>query len=194
MTQPAPRPGLEAVTLRRARADDAQAYADMMNDPQVFPGTLQLPYTDASFWRERLLASAAGGSAQAEINLVAETRGQLIAGAGLHPVGTALRRRHAMMLGITVTAGWQGRGVGGLLMSALCEHADRWLGVLRIELTVFADNAAAIALYKKHGFVQEGLFRAHALRAGAYVDTLAMARLHPNPPGWGTAEDLHHRG
>ena len=67
-------------------------------------------------------------------------------------------------------------------MQALCDYADRWMGVLRIELTVYVDNAAAIALYRKFGFETEGRHRGYALRDGRYVDALAMARLHPNPP------------
>jgi putative acetyltransferase len=113
---------------------------------------------------------------------VAEAEGALVGNAGLNPVGPALRRRHAMHLGITVAKGWQGRGVGTQLMAALLDAADRWLGCLRIELTVFTDNEAAIALYRKFGFEIEGTHRAYALRDGRYVDVLAMARLHPSPP------------
>ena len=76
----------------------------------------------------------------------------------------------------------QGQGVGAALMQALCDYADRWAQVLRIELTVFADNAGAIALYRKFGFEVEGTHRGYALRDGVYVDALAMARLHPKPP------------
>jgi putative acetyltransferase len=32
-------------------------------------------------------------------------------------------------------------------------------------------------LYRKFGFVEEGLLHAYAYRDGAYVDALAMARL-----------------
>ena len=60
--------------------------------------------------------------------------------------------------------------------------ADRWAQVLRMELQVYADNARAIALYESLGFVREGLHRGYALRDGAYVDSLSMARMHPNPP------------
>ena len=49
-------------------------------------------------------------------------------------------------------------------------------------LTVYTDNARAIALYEKAGFAHEGTHRAYALRAGRFVDAHAMARLHPNPP------------
>ena len=41
----------------------------------------------------------------------------------------------------------------------------------------YADNARAIALYESFGFEREGLYRAYAWRNGAYVDSLAMARL-----------------
>lgn len=172
---------LDGVTLRRGRPDDAEDFAAMMNDPLVYPGVMQLPYTDPAFWRERL-AGNVGGPGQAELQLVAVHDGRVIGGAGLHVAAPHVRRRHVMHLGMTVAGPWQGRGVGGLLLAALCEHADRWLGVLRLELTVYADNLHAIALYRKHGFEIEGTHRAYVLRDGRYVDAHAMARLHPCPP------------
>jgi len=56
--------------------------------------------------------------------------------------------------------------------------------VLRLELTVYADNARAIALYESLGFRHEGRHVGYALRDGHYVDALSMARLHPDPPRW----------
>ena len=67
------------------------------------------------------------------------------------------------------------------LFESLCDLADRWLGVLRVELTVYADNHRAQSLYRRFGFVEEGRHRAFALRDGEYVDALAMARLNPQP-------------
>ena len=67
-------------------------------------------------------------------------------------------------------------------MDAITRQADDWLGVLRIELTVFADNTRAIRLYERFGFEHEGRLRGYALRDGRYVDALTMARLHPRPP------------
>ena len=68
-------------------------------------------------------------------------------------------------------------------MAALCDYADNWMAVLRMELTVFVDNSAAIALYRQFGFVIEGTMKGYALRDGRYIDVHAMARLHPQPPG-----------
>ncbi len=60
---------------------------------------------------------------------------------------------------------FQNRGVGSALMAAMIELADNWLGLRRIELEVYADNAAAIHLYEKFGFVIEGRTSARARRA-----------------------------
>lgn len=173
------------VTARRAVLADAAAMARTMGDPLVLPQLLQVPYTSEEVWRARLTETLAPG--KPDLLLVAELPGvggvpEVVGNAGLHPVGPALRRRHVMSLGIAVGSAGQGRGVGTALMQALCDWADDWGQVLRLELTVFADNTRAIALYRRFGFEQEGLHRGYALRDGEYVDTLSMARLHPSPP------------
>ena len=71
------------------------------------------------------------------------------------------------------------RSVGHALMRALLAHADDWAGLLRIELTVYVDNARAIALYERHGFEREGLLKGYGLRQGRYVDCVSMARWRP---------------
>jgi L-phenylalanine/L-methionine N-acetyltransferase len=165
--------------VRRARPEDADAFAELMNDPAVYPGVLQLPHTDAAFWRERL--KEPGGPTVVDLHLVAVAEGKVIGSAGLH-ANAAVRRRHVMSLGMAVAGPWQGRGAGTALLSALCHQADNWLGILRIELTVYTDNTPAIALYRKLGFVKEGTHRGFAFRNGLYEDAHVMARLHPRPP------------
>lgn len=168
-------------TVRRSRPDDAAAFARMMSDEAVYAGVLQLPYPSAEVWRTRLAENDVPG--KTDVSLVVEANGEVIGSAGLFTYGP-VRRRHAMGLGIHVAAAWQGRGAGSVLMAALLDMADRWLGLLRVELTVYADNLPAQALYRKFGFEPEGRLRAYALRDGRYVDALAMARMHPDPPRW----------
>ncbi len=72
---------------------------------------------------------------------------------------------------------WQGKGVGTALMEAALDLADNWLNLTRIELRVYVDNAAAIALYEKFGFEVEGTHRRLAFRDGEYVDSYSMARV-----------------
>jgi putative acetyltransferase len=168
------------ITIRRASVSDAAAFARIMGDPGVVPGTMQLPYTNEAVWAARLAEHDVPG--KPDLMLVAELNGRVVGNAGLHPAGTAARRRHAAYFGIAVAPGSQRQGVGAALMAALCEHADRWLGLLRLELTVYTDNATAVRLYQRHGFVIEGTLRAYALRDGQYADVYTMARLHPKPP------------
>ncbi len=169
-----------SISIRRACVQDAAAYARIMGDPGVYPGLMQMPYTNEDVWRVRLTESCAPG--KADLLLVAEMDGTVVGSAGLHPVSQNVRRRHAMMLGISVLPDAQGRGVGSALMAALCDYADNWAGVVRLELGVYTDNARAIGLYKKFGFEIEGTWRGYAMRNGQYADTYSMARFHPAPP------------
>jgi putative acetyltransferase len=65
-------------------------------------------------------------------------------------------------------------------MVALMDLADNWYGLRRLELTVYADNPAAVHLYQKFGFTIEGTAHQYALRNGELVDALYMARLRPS--------------
>jgi putative acetyltransferase len=170
----------EGLRLRRATTADAEAFARMMADDAVYPGLMQLPFPSAELWATRLADNNTPARAE-HLHLVAERDGELVGSAGLHPM-PQLRRRHAALLGISVARQAQRQGVGMALMQALCRYADDWGQILRIELTVFADNAPAIALYRRHGFEPEGTLRGYALRQGVYEDVLSMARWHPRPP------------
>ena len=163
------------LTIRRAVPDDAAAYALILGDDSVFPGTLQLPYPTEPLWKERLSAKANEG----DIHLVAESDNEIVAHAMLFGV-PQMRRRHACVLGISVIGHAQGKGVGSALMKALIDYADNWTTFLRIELTVFADNTHAITLYKKFGFEQEGVLRNYSLRNGRFDDVITMARFNKN--------------
>jgi putative acetyltransferase len=62
-------------------------------------------------------------------------------------------------------------------MEAALDLADNWLNLTRVELTVYTDNAAGIALYEKFGFEIEGTHRRYAFRNGEYADAYSMARV-----------------
>ena len=171
-----------SLILRRVKPADAAAIAEQFSDPEVFGGTLQLPFASEEIWAQRIAGHAPPTPGSNELVLAAVLDDKPVGMAGLHPVGPSVRRRHAMGLGVTVAKASQGRGVGQALLAALLDYADNWAQVLRVELTVFSDNERAIRLYERHGFEHEGRHKAYALRHGVYVDALAMARLHPRQP------------
>jgi ribosomal protein S18 acetylase RimI-like enzyme len=65
---------------------------------------------------------------------------------------------HRALLGIGILAPYRGRGLGRALM----EEAIRWARtqpLAWIDLATFADNSAALALYRKLGFIETGRVR-----------------------------------
>ncbi len=63
-----------------------------------------------------------------------------------------------------------GKGYGGEALRLLLDYAFGELNLHRVQLTVFAYNERAIALYEKLGFVREGVYREFLLRDGVRYD------------------------
>ena len=162
------------IVVRRAEPGDAEAIHATFLGPRAIAGTLQLPYPSVEAWRKRITEFAPD-----DYLLVALIAGEVVGNAGLH-ASKSPRRRHVGSIGMAVRDDCQRRGVGMALMHSVIELADRWLNYRRLELTVYADNVAALQLYRKFGFVIEGTSRAYAFRDGHYVDAYMMARLHPD--------------
>lgn len=160
----------EGLVIRARRVADCEQLAAMTQQPRFLRNTLRVPFQSVEETR-RWIENARPG----DTGIVAEVGDRVIGSADLHRF--AGRRAHVASLGIGVHDDWQGRGIGSAMLGALVRAADDWLGVHRIELTVFSDNAPAIALYRKFGFTEEGLHRAYAFREGIYADCLAMARV-----------------
>ena len=73
-----------------------------------------------------------------------------------------------------IVPAYRGRGLGLRLLNATLEAAFS-AGFIRVELNVHTDNARAIALYDKVGFVREGTQREAVFVDGEYRETIAMA-------------------
>ena len=160
----------EGLVIRASRVEDADAMTELANLPGFRAGTLRLPYSRVEQTRGWL-----EGQDVSTINLMAVLDGKIVGNAGLSR--HAGRRNHAGNIGIGVHDDFVGRGIGRALMNELIEVADNWLNLRRLELNVYTDNAVAIRLYQSLGFEAEGVFVAYAFRDGAYVDSMAMARV-----------------
>lgn len=179
MSQPPSQAPPASLILRATRPQDAEAIVVMQSLPGFRAGTLQLPFPSPEAVRARI--ERRGPEAT---GLVATVDGTIIGAAGLERFQG--RRGHAGSIGVGVHDAWTGRGVGTALLGAVVDLAERWLGLRRLELTVFADNAPALALYARFGFAVEGRMRAYALRDGVFADVVAMARLGgPELPPYG---------
>ena len=80
---------------------------------------------------------------------------------------------HCGRLGMGVHPDYRGQGIGERLLAA-CIAKARAKGITRIELETRIDNARAIRLYEKLGFVHEAC-KKNAMRFdGAYYDAFQM--------------------
>lgn len=117
-------------------------------DEAAFAGLLALP------GRIALVASGASGPA------------------GFLLLGQAADEAEIITLAVLPTA--RRRGIGRALVSAAAAHAAA-AGATRLFLEVADDNAPALALYARAGFVPVGRRRGYYARAGGAVDARVLA-------------------
>lgn len=84
--------------------------------------------------------------------------------------------KHSAYLVMGVLSAYAGQGLGSELLAQVIDWA-RVSGIHRLELTVVTENIAAIGLYKKFGFVEEGIKKDSLLVNGRYYDEFYMARI-----------------
>ena len=157
--------------VRHAEPDDYEAIHRIYLGPRAVAGTLQLPLQAIENVRRRFSESPEG-----LYHLVACVEGEVVGHLGLETTPRP-RRRHVGEIGMAVRDDLHGQGIGTALMRAALDLADNWLALTRVELTVYTDNEAGIALYEKFEFEVEGTHRRYAFRGGEYVDAYSMARV-----------------
>ena len=90
-----------------------------------------------------------------EIEIVAVIDGRIAGTAGIDAVGNKYKTKHRAEFGIGIAKEFWGLGIGRALTEACIECAKE-AGYTQLELDVVSDNASAISLYKKIGFVEYG--------------------------------------
>jgi len=85
--------------------------------------------------------------------------------------------KHTCEIGMSVLAAYRNKGIGRRLI----QHLLNWANIKHIsnvELNVFSNNLAAIALYASLGFVEDGRRKnAVRLQDGTFCDLIHMTRL-----------------
>ena len=157
--------------IRHAEPSDLAAIRALYAEPSSYADTLQTPFTSELYWAKKLSFDDPN-----TVVLIALNSKRLLGQLTLE-MNTRARRRHVATLGMGVSEVARGQGIGSALMRAALDVCDRWWNIQRVEIEVFTRNQAAIALYKKFGFVVEGTARMYAFRDGRYEDAHLMARI-----------------
>jgi L-phenylalanine/L-methionine N-acetyltransferase len=161
------------VVIRHVTERDLEAVHEILTSPHVVAGSLRVPFAPLQQTRERLTP------ARGIYQLVAEAEGRVVGFGELITFPDDPRERHVGDVNMVAThADWTGKGVGRALLDVIVELADNWLGLARLGLFVFTDNAPAIRLYERVGFVIEGTMPRRGFGAGGWMDAHLMGRLH----------------
>jgi ribosomal protein S18 acetylase RimI-like enzyme len=165
----------EIVPIGRAHLAGFHAALDSVAKERRYLAMLEAP----SFVRTRrfVLDSLKAGA----VHVVAVADGTVVGWCDLRPK-TASALQHSAVLGMGIVAACRGQGIGTRLLAATLERAQA-RGLRRAELIVRADNAAAIRLYRRFGFLDEGVLRQYMRVDGVDHDALLMARLEAVPAG-----------
>lgn len=161
------------IIIRQAAAADVAGLIGLSNDIRAegIYFVAEEPRLSADEWAEYL------HFLNSERNLVlAALDAERLIGSITVVAGRLRKTRHVAEVGLGVAAPYRGAGIGSALMGLAIDWSGAQ-GLLRLELSVFANNERALALYRKFGFAEEGRRRAKYLIDGVYVDEVIMGRL-----------------
>src|SRR5262245_51361033 len=160
------------VTVRAAEPADAESIALIYN--QGIEDRLATLETETRSAEERRCWLVARGSRHPVI--VAEVDGKVVGWGSLNSFNPRPAYDYVADFSVYVGREWRGRGVGHGLLEALIARG-RELGYHKLVLAAFPFNAAGIALYRRLGFVEVGVYREQGRLDGRWVDVVVMERI-----------------
>lgn len=168
--------GGHELLLRNAREEDAQRLIDYLKTTSGETRFLIREPDEVTMTQEdeRRFIRMQNESAN-DVMLLAFYDGEFAGNGSLMGMGPS-RYRHRAGLAVALFQAYTGLGIGRAMMEALIAIA-REHGIEQVELEVVADNARAIALYKKLGFEVYGTMpRNMKYRDGTYADVYWMMK------------------
>ena len=165
---------LGEIVIRGAVPEDAAAICRIYN--QGIEDRIATLETELRTPRERRQWLVSRGPRHPVI--VAEVDGRVVGWGSLNVYNPRKAYDFVADFSIYVERDWRGKGVGNVILSRLIELA-RERGFHKLVLSAFPDNAAGMALYRRFGFREVGIFKEQGQLNGKWVDTIVMEKLLP---------------
>jgi len=131
---------------------------------------------DATFESEPPDWAAFDAGRLEEPRMVAEDdEGRVLGWAVLSPVSSRCVYGGVAEVSVYVAASARGRGVGSRLLGALVDGSEA-AGLWTLQAGIFPENAATLALHRRHGFREVGRRERIGRMGGRWRDTLLLER------------------
>ncbi|HEY9293682.1 MAG TPA: GNAT family protein [Microlunatus sp.] len=175
----------ERVVLRPFSADDVDAMAEILADPEVLrltgsshssddaAGETGLPDDRLRQW----YGSRNDHADRLDLAIVDRDHERVVGEVVLNELDPG---NDACSIRILIGSEGRNRGFGTEAMRLMTDHAFSQTDLYRLELEVYAFNPRAQRVYEKVGFVQEGRRRAALRFDGERIDAVTMAILRPD--------------
>jgi phosphinothricin acetyltransferase len=166
-------PDAEPLVIEPGVPEDLPAIVDILNDTIIHSNaTLTTEPTSVAQRREWFERFSSSGPYQL---FVARRQGQVLGYAGSQPYRENEGFQETVEVSIALDVRSRGQGVGTALYRALFECLARER--VHVALAgIVLPNEASIALHRKLGFTEVGVFHEYAVKNGQYLSSVWMER------------------
>ncbi|NLR97327.1 GNAT family N-acetyltransferase [Rhizobium sp. P38BS-XIX] len=162
---------VQRVTIRQIASDEIDVFRSIRLEALRYePASFASRFEDWQFlpneeWRRRLDDPV----------IVAFSNDEPVGIMGLVRFRPRKMAHRATLISVYVRKSERGTGLASKLLRVTMDHATQ-LGVLQMELTVNAENSAALRFYQHHGFVEVGRIPGGVLDGVKEIDDIIMVR------------------
>ncbi|WP_158265508.1 GNAT family N-acetyltransferase [Blastopirellula marina] len=164
------------VMLSSLEEADAEACVDLLQEPEVHVGLLQMPNPYHREDYERWFALVQEDTRQLGQPIqfaIRELSGQLLGGCGANEMIPG----HKCEIGYWLGKPYWGQGIMTAVVEKLCDYLHRDFQLVRITASVFDGNTASMRVLEKNGFAHEGRMPKYYRKQGRYIDGERFAKV-----------------
>lgn len=162
------------IYLRNIENDDADTLKKLINDESISRNVVgwskPISSTEHLFWLNNLKSDNNFRYIIANINDTTKTYGTAI-------ISKIDWKNRSCSIDIKILTECQGNGYGSESIKLLKEYIFDELNMNRISVNILEYNVASINLFKKMGFIQEGIQRQAIFKSGKYNNLLIYSLL-----------------